>query len=497
MQLNSKKIIFAAGMIILLGMIFIPSVFAQSGPNAQMVDLKFPCPTGMSGCAQLTDAASSSNPIGTFLNAFYQIALTVSGLLALLMIIAGGVSYAISAGSVDKQSEAKDMITSALYGLALLLGSYLILHTINPKITALTLPGSEPQYGPVATSGPKIAVPNTECIPLNSTTWDPNNTSTLATSTDYGSLEHPSTYLGKNQYASDAAANCKYRVFTNNSTLTISNDDYYDVGLGNLWNRLIGKGGTVVIDPNSTIWQYPYFPSNSTNPSADARCLIYAYQDPNSSSSPNMIGLNTNLSLCYPHPQQIAITTNPNSSATGFGSYDPNALNQIAGCTDKDSCADKYYYHGYTAGDAPVVSELTTCLIKNNLMLAVPFYTYDHDHPICNYTRGISGNGIQCSHARNSCHYGGAFISNDPHAASNQGALAIDFAVTGQDAQNLINGAIVECSSTIKQGTPGTISPVDGNEYEARCEKKGGTQVDCHDSSATHVHMTLRGCNRN
>jgi hypothetical protein len=322
MQLNSKKIIFAAGMIILLGTIFIPSVFAQSGPNAQMVDLKFPCPTGMSGCAQLTDAASSSNPVGTFLNAFYQIALTVSGLLALLMIIAGGVSYAISAGSVDKQSEAKDMITSALYGLALLLGSYLILHTINPKITALTLPGSEPQYGPVATSGPKIAVPNTECIPLNSTTWDPNNTSTLATSTDYGSLVHPYTYLGNNQYdfnSADASstANCKNRVFINGSKLTISNDDYYDVGLGNLWNRLIGKGGTVVIDKGSTIWQYPYFPSNSTNPSADARCLIYAYQDPNPSSSPNMVGLNTNLTLCYPHPQQISQQGSVSSADTG------------------------------------------------------------------------------------------------------------------------------------------------------------------------------------
>lgn len=61
-------------------------------------------------------------------------AIGIGGLLALGVIIYGGVLYIVSAGFPSRQGDAKEWIKAAIYGLALLLGAYLILNTINPAI---------------------------------------------------------------------------------------------------------------------------------------------------------------------------------------------------------------------------------------------------------------------------------------------------------------------------------------------------------------------------
>jgi len=63
----------------------------------------------------------------------YQFALAVSGLLAFSTIVYGGIKYTISAGSPSGQSDAKEWITSALWGLLLLTGAALIFTTLNPR----------------------------------------------------------------------------------------------------------------------------------------------------------------------------------------------------------------------------------------------------------------------------------------------------------------------------------------------------------------------------
>jgi len=60
-------------------------------------------------------------------------AIGVGALLALGVIIFGGLKYATS-GISEAQSDGKEWIKAAIYGLALLLGAYLILRTINPDI---------------------------------------------------------------------------------------------------------------------------------------------------------------------------------------------------------------------------------------------------------------------------------------------------------------------------------------------------------------------------
>ena len=71
---------------------------------------------------------------------FYYFIVGVAGLSAFVMLIWGGVEWLTSAGNPTKIGDAKDKITSALLGLLIILGSWLILQVINPELTTLQLP---------------------------------------------------------------------------------------------------------------------------------------------------------------------------------------------------------------------------------------------------------------------------------------------------------------------------------------------------------------------
>jgi len=96
-------------------------------------------------------------------------------------------------------------------------------------------------------------------------------------------------------------------------------------------------------------------------------------------------------------------------------------------------------------------------------------YTYEHTNDSCNYTRGkeICGN---CAHAVNSCHYGGSSGSN--------GALAADFG-NEKNGDKIIQAAL-KCGAK-----------------SARCENSSGQTVDCKNSSADHIHINDKNCDRN
>ncbi len=71
-------------------------------------------------------------PIAELVKNFYTYSLAIGGILALLIIVYGGVMYIISPASASMKDEGKKWITAAVWGLALLILSYLILVTINP-----------------------------------------------------------------------------------------------------------------------------------------------------------------------------------------------------------------------------------------------------------------------------------------------------------------------------------------------------------------------------
>lgn len=87
--------------------------------------------------ASTAEAAEIEVPIASQIAGFYKWALGIGGLVALGIIVFGGILYTVSAGNASKQDDAKQWVTGALIGLILLFGSYLILNTINPNLTVL------------------------------------------------------------------------------------------------------------------------------------------------------------------------------------------------------------------------------------------------------------------------------------------------------------------------------------------------------------------------
>jgi hypothetical protein len=64
----------------------------------------------------------------------------LSGLIALGALIWGGFTYLTSAGNVSKMQEGKEKIFSAFLGITILLGSYILLSTINPQLVLFNIP---------------------------------------------------------------------------------------------------------------------------------------------------------------------------------------------------------------------------------------------------------------------------------------------------------------------------------------------------------------------
>ncbi|GEM_PF-844060 len=86
-----------------------------------------------------TPAASGPDPVG-FVSNLYQFGLMIGGLLAFGMIVYAGLRHTLAAGNPSSQSDARDQILQALLGLLLLFGAFIVLNTINPNLTNLSLP---------------------------------------------------------------------------------------------------------------------------------------------------------------------------------------------------------------------------------------------------------------------------------------------------------------------------------------------------------------------
>jgi len=76
----------------------------------------------------------TGSTLGEYISAIYVFFVGVAGILATVMMMWGGVRYVVSFGNPQKIAAAKDTIVSALLGLAIALGSYVILLMINPNL---------------------------------------------------------------------------------------------------------------------------------------------------------------------------------------------------------------------------------------------------------------------------------------------------------------------------------------------------------------------------
>lgn len=113
---------------------FVSGVVVAHAASFDLPNLQ--CPTGID-CSSVPPTIDGP---GSYIARFYQIAIAIAGIIAVLLIVTGSLYFTFAGGSSDRQKEGKDMITAALWGILLLFGSYLILNTINPELINLSEP---------------------------------------------------------------------------------------------------------------------------------------------------------------------------------------------------------------------------------------------------------------------------------------------------------------------------------------------------------------------
>ena len=81
---------------------------------------------------------STPTNLGTYANALVKILIGIAAVLAIIMIMIGGLQY-MSTDAISGKTEGKERITQALFGLGLAIASWLILTTISPTLLKVDL----------------------------------------------------------------------------------------------------------------------------------------------------------------------------------------------------------------------------------------------------------------------------------------------------------------------------------------------------------------------
>ncbi len=129
--------------IIALGIFICIPVFAQT--NVTPTPLTSCTGTLEEGCYTLLEPlggiegvsvgnANGEGGIGGFMNFIFGIGIGVAGVLGVVMLIIYGFQYASNEQSIRGFTELKEKITSVILGLLLLLGTFILLRTINPDL---------------------------------------------------------------------------------------------------------------------------------------------------------------------------------------------------------------------------------------------------------------------------------------------------------------------------------------------------------------------------
>ncbi len=131
---NKPKKIAISLAILLLLFIGFSSVSAQFTPEVKYPEI---------GTKTITRATE----LPGYISYIFSLAIIIGVLIAVGSLIYGGFLYLSSTGAPEQMRAAKTRIFSALLGLVILLGSYLILNTVNPELTMIDIDKFEVDRG--------------------------------------------------------------------------------------------------------------------------------------------------------------------------------------------------------------------------------------------------------------------------------------------------------------------------------------------------------------
>jgi hypothetical protein len=111
------------------------SILNQPAPNYPAV----PAPTNVAILDQIVSGSIfEGTPLNKVLNQLFYIGLVAAIILAIVMIIRGGIEY-MTVDSITSKESGKKRVQAALGGLVLAFSAILILNTVNPGLTSLQL----------------------------------------------------------------------------------------------------------------------------------------------------------------------------------------------------------------------------------------------------------------------------------------------------------------------------------------------------------------------
>jgi len=148
MKHKTKKIIISA--VVLFSIFY----FLFSTPALAQIELETALP-------KIPGIPAPSGGLPEYINYLFVFGLGIIGVIALAVMMFGGIQYILAAGNVGKTTEAKEWIYAALTGLGLLLVSYLLLNTINPDLVKL----KNPSFVPVGLQGQGLGAPEFKIKP--------------------------------------------------------------------------------------------------------------------------------------------------------------------------------------------------------------------------------------------------------------------------------------------------------------------------------------------
>ena len=114
------------------------STEGQTDSNYKDISIQLNVPVGT-----VTGGQVRGSLLGEYFKAWYNLLLGAVGIIATIIIMWGGFKWLSSRGDPKQISDAQDTIFSAIAGLVLAFGSYLIISLINPSLTEINMPEIE------------------------------------------------------------------------------------------------------------------------------------------------------------------------------------------------------------------------------------------------------------------------------------------------------------------------------------------------------------------
>ncbi len=100
-------------------------------PNCFALEQKYPTIKG--------ETITINTELPQLIDYFFNFTLMIGGIIALVIITIAGFRWMSSAANPNEKKEAMEQIKAGLFGLLIILASFMILSTINPELTVLKI----------------------------------------------------------------------------------------------------------------------------------------------------------------------------------------------------------------------------------------------------------------------------------------------------------------------------------------------------------------------